>query len=256
MVDMWLPNAVRHDIGNTGAMNGGPARVTHHTTSNTKDHSFANESGYFAAGGRAEAPHLVADPFTGQVAQYFPANSRSLSLKNAVGEQTNRTGKYNIQIEWVFTAGEVVNGKTYQSLVDTPMKGWSTIRAWLKSLGIAETWPNGRPDAWTRHTAPLDLWRGRGGHYGHRDVPGNDHVDPGPMPSNLFLTAEADPMAGITKKDIFDAVWTTDAVAGPADAADHKTNPNWQPQSLLKDVDARVRAMETLLAAVAKKVGV
>lgn len=56
-------------------------------------------------------------------------------------------------------------------------------------------------------------------------------------------TPEEDPMAGITKQDIFDAVWKTDAIAAPADAADAKTNPTWAAQSILKDVQARVRAL-------------
>ncbi|MEU9758991.1 peptidoglycan recognition family protein [Streptomyces sp. NPDC047985] len=60
---------------------------------------------------------------------------------------------------------------------------------------------------------------------------------------------EEDPMAGITKKDIFDAVWKTDAIAGPTDAADHKTNPTWQAQSILKDMQARIRSMDKRLAA-------
>ncbi|MFF2960977.1 N-acetylmuramoyl-L-alanine amidase [Streptomyces sp. NPDC057963] len=60
---------------------------------------------------------------------------------------------------------------------------------------------------------------------------------------------EEDPMAGITKKDIFDAVWKTDAIGGPADAADHKTNPTWQAQSILKDVQVRIRNMDKTLAA-------
>jgi hypothetical protein len=54
---------------------------------------------------------------------------------------------------------------------------------------------------------------------------------------------EEDPMAGITKQDIFDAVWKTDAIAAPADATDAKTNPTWAAQSILKDVQARVRAL-------------
>jgi len=53
---------------------------------------------------------------------------------------------------------------------------------------------------------------------------------------------EEDPMAGITKQDIFDAVWKTDAIGAPADAADAKTNPTWAAQSILKDIQARVRA--------------
>ncbi|MFE4796250.1 N-acetylmuramoyl-L-alanine amidase [Streptomyces sp. NPDC056708] len=60
---------------------------------------------------------------------------------------------------------------------------------------------------------------------------------------------EEDPMAGITKKDIFDAVWKTDAIGGPTDAADHGTNPTWQAQSVLKDVQARVRRMDKTIAA-------
>lgn len=73
---------------------------------------------------------------------------------------------------------------------------------------------------------------------------------------------EVDPMAGITKQDIFDAVWATDAVAAPPDAPDIKTNPTWQAQSYLKDIDARVRALQTAeagqtaaLTALAKLIG-
>lgn len=62
-------------------------------------------------------------------------------------------------------------------------------------------------------------------------------------------TNEEDPMAGITKKDIFDAVWKTDAIAAPSDASDFKTNPTWQPQSILKDVQARVRRLDATVTA-------
>ncbi|MEE1806574.1 N-acetylmuramoyl-L-alanine amidase [Streptomyces sp. BE133] len=60
---------------------------------------------------------------------------------------------------------------------------------------------------------------------------------------------EEDPMAGITKRDIFDAVWKTDAIGGPTDAADHGTNPTWQPQSILKDMQSRIRSMDKRMAA-------
>lgn len=185
MVDLWLPGAEKHPVGNVGAMDGGPARATHHITSNATDWTFKNELGWFTGGGKDVAPTLLADPFTGQTAQFFPADSRSLSLKNAGSVRTNRTGKYNIQIEWVFTEGEVVNGKVYHSLKDTPLKPWPAIHAWLRSLGIVDAWPGGVPTAFARDTVNLATWTGVGGHYGHNQVPGNDHVDPGPMP-NLF----------------------------------------------------------------------
>ncbi|MFJ4916046.1 CHAP domain-containing protein [Streptomyces sp. NPDC088726] len=62
-------------------------------------------------------------------------------------------------------------------------------------------------------------------------------------------TTKEDPMAGITKRDIYDAVWTTDAIAAPVDAADIKTNKNWQPQSILRDMQARIRSMDKRMSA-------
>nr|WTB30873.1 hypothetical protein OG781_16515 [Streptomyces sp. NBC_00830] len=60
---------------------------------------------------------------------------------------------------------------------------------------------------------------------------------------------EDDSMAGMTKTDIFNAVWRTDAIAAPSDAADIKTNPNWQTLSVLRDTQARVRSMDKRIAA-------
>jgi hypothetical protein len=185
-----MPGATRHSLGNTGAMDGGPARAVWHITSNAHDWTFDDELGWFTGGGADVAPHLLWDPWTGEIAQFFPADSRSLSLQNAGSVRTNRTGKYCIQIETVFTAGETVNGKTYATVKDTPCKGLDQIMTWLRSLGIADTWPGGAPTGFVRDTVSLDTWLNRGGHYGHNQIPGNSHVDPGPMP-NLFASAPA-----------------------------------------------------------------
>lgn len=182
MVDLWMPGAQKHSVGNTGAMNGGPARATWHITSNSKDWSFKNELGWFSGGGADVAPHLLWDPFTGEIAQFFPADSRSLSLMNDGAVKTNRTGKYNIQIEIVFTQGETVGGKKYNSVAETPLKGLDQIMDWLHTLGIADTWPGGVPTAFVRDTVSETTWQTKGGHYGHNQIPGNSHVDPGPMP--------------------------------------------------------------------------
>ncbi|MFF2009182.1 N-acetylmuramoyl-L-alanine amidase [Streptomyces sp. NPDC058195] len=66
---------------------------------------------------------------------------------------------------------------------------------------------------------------------------------------NPTTPSTEDPVAGMTKRDIFDAVWKTDAIGGPADAADHSTNPTWQAQSILKDMQARIRSMDKRMAA-------
>lgn len=60
---------------------------------------------------------------------------------------------------------------------------------------------------------------------------------------------EEDPMAGMTKQDIYDAVWKLDQVAAPDSAADRKTNATWQPQSYLKDIGNRVRSLTVTVAA-------
>jgi hypothetical protein len=185
MADMLMPGASRHLIGNTGAMEGGAPRATWHTTSNPKSWSYSAHVGYFTQGGAGVAPHLLWDPFSGEVAQFFPANSRALALKNAGDVRTNRTGKYNIQIEIVFTEGETVGGKKYASVKDTPCKDLDKVVAWLRSLGVADVWPGGVPTGFSRDTVSLSAWLNSSGHYGHNQVPGNDHVDPGPMP-NLF----------------------------------------------------------------------
>lgn len=213
MPDLWMPGAERRPVGNTGAMNGGPPRATWHATSNDNDWTYAAESAYFGSGGAGVAPHLVWDPFTGQICQYFPANSRALALKNATGEQTNRTGSVNIQIEVVFTNNETVAGRRYANIADTPCKNLGQIMAWLRSFGIPDVWPGGAPKAWARQTVSLDTWRTRGGHYGHCHVPGNDHIDPGPMPA-LFgaiptspISSEDDDMP--TPQEIATAVWNS-----------------------------------------------
>jgi len=185
VTDLWMPGAAKHDLGNHAPMDGGPARATWHITSNSKDWTFKNELGWFTGGGQGVAPHLLWDPFTGEVAQFFPADSRSLSLMNDGSVRTNRTGKYNIQIEIVFTENEYVNGKQYRSVDQTPCKGLDGIVAWLRSLGVADVWPGGAPTGFVRDTVSLDTWLRDSGHYGHNQVPGNTHVDPGPMP-NLF----------------------------------------------------------------------
>ncbi|MFD0339705.1 N-acetylmuramoyl-L-alanine amidase [Streptomyces sp. NPDC127117] len=129
-----------------------------------------------------------------------------------------------------------------------------------------DPWPKAQYDAIVRVQAALcraHKWSAKSV-IGHLEW-SNDKVDPRgfTMPKLRADVAERlkhpaswnpgsdqeDPMAGITKRDIFDAVWKTDAIGGPSDAADHSTNPTWQPQSILKDMQARIRSMDRRMAA-------
>jgi hypothetical protein len=223
MPDLWMPGAARHAVGNTGAMNGGPARAVWHITSNEHDWTFKNELGWFTGGGADVAPHLLYDPFTGEIAQMFPADSRSLSLQNDGAVKTNRTGRYCIQIETVFTANETVNGKRYATVRDTPCKNLDGIMAWLRSLGIPDVWPGGAPTGFVRDTVSADMWQNAGGHYGHHQVRGNSHVDPGPMP-DLFAHAPVTPPKPVPKPSVSLAHVVYAAKHDPAAAQGHTSH--------------------------------
>ncbi|MFI1409429.1 peptidoglycan-binding protein [Streptomyces sp. NPDC020707] len=192
MSDLWMPGAERLSIGNTAPTDGGPAKAVGHITwdrnaSKAKPQDlvpFANLRSYFGSNpsGRAVAPHLLWDPFTGKLTQFFPANSRSLCLKDGPGgTRTNRAGSVVLQVEALFFPWCRVGGKTYEKLTDTPCKGWAELHAWAASWGVASSWPMGKPNGYVRKRDER-IWRIRSGWFGHNSVPENDHTDPGFWP--------------------------------------------------------------------------
>lgn len=203
MPDLWMPGAERLPIGDVAPTDGGPAKAIAHITwdrnaSRAKPQDlvpYANLRSYFAenASGRAVAPHLLWDPFTGQTAQFFPANSRSLSLKDGPGgTRTNRAGSVVIQVEALFFPWCRVKGKVYESLVNTPCEGWDKLCDWAASWGVADSWPMGRPTGFTGKRDEK-IWSTRGGWFAHAHVPENDHTDPGSWPG---FPADPKPPAG------------------------------------------------------------
>ena len=172
---MWIPGATRRPAGDTAPMNGGGRKVIWHTTSNPQGNlKLANELGWFTGGGAGAAPHVLYSPITGETVQLYPASSRSKSVV-----ARNREGEYVIQIEIVFTTEKT----DYDSLLDPRLtwKNFGTLLNWLRQLGIPDAWPVGRPTSFSRKTASAAQWA-RSGHFGHNQVPDNDHVDPGPFP--------------------------------------------------------------------------
>ncbi|MFE7624616.1 CHAP domain-containing protein [Streptomyces sp. NPDC057509] len=65
---------------------------------------------------------------------------------------------------------------------------------------------------------------------------------------NWINPPEEDPMAGITKQDIYDAVWKTDKVPAPKTSTTLATNPTWQAVSVLSDIADNVRAVKAAQA--------
>jgi hypothetical protein len=201
MADLWLPGATRLALSDTAPCDTQypPKAIAHITwdknaTKAAPQPLVAYESlqSYFHGGGASVAPHILWDPFTGRFTQYYPANSRSKSVMDtAGGTRTNRAGRVVIQIEALFFPWCVVAGKAYERLVDTPCKGWGQLHAWVKSWGVPDAWPMGRPVNFDSERSE-SVWETHGGWYGHSQVPENDHQDPGSWPD--FVTTMEDDM--------------------------------------------------------------
>lgn len=192
MPDPWMPQAFKADVGDHAPCDPTfPAKAIAHITADRRATveapfdlvPFANLKSFFTGSGKGRAPHILWDPFTGTFAQFFPATSRSKALFDATGGvRTNRAGKVVIQIEALFFPHCRVGGQVFSRLVDTPCEGWDDLNAWIRSWGVPDLWPMGRPTALSRNTCPVGIWTSRGGWYAHAHVPENDHVDPGSWP--------------------------------------------------------------------------
>lgn len=208
---LWLPGATRSQQPGAVKLDTSlPPRATWHITSDVDpgktQPQFAGVSAYLKNAGYC--PHLMWDPFTGQIEQYYPANVGSRALK-----AWNEDGARHIQIEVLFSRGAYRNGKQYWELKDTPLKGFAGIVQWLDSHGIPRTWPMGpTPPIGQSGTRDVGIWNSKAGHYGHSQVPGNDHTDPGTFPdlgkvpalatgAAAGTTISIDPLEGLLDMD-------------------------------------------------------
>lgn len=193
MTDLWMPGAERHDIGDHAPTDQQypPKAIAHITWDKnaTADapqawSDFDSLVNYFTNSGKPVAPHIAWDPFSGRVAQFVPADSRSKSVMDlAGGTRTNRAGQVVIQIEAVFFPHCIgPDGTVYAKLSDTPCAGWDRLHAWVSSLGVPDVWPMGHPVDFTPHRDE-HTWETVGGWYAHAHVPENDHQDPGSWPA-------------------------------------------------------------------------
>jgi hypothetical protein len=189
MAEQYLPGATLRLLDTAPMVGDGGARTIWHYTGD-RDATAAAPADlvpyervrdYFSTGGAGMAPHLLWDPFTGRVTQFFPATSRAKAVQNQPGGvETNRKGRVCIQIEILFFPYCRVGGKVYPTVASTPLLGLDAIMRWLREWGVPDVWPMGRPTGGSQRSA--SVWDSTPGHYGHSQVPENDHTDPGPMP--------------------------------------------------------------------------
>ncbi|MGW6855806.1 peptidoglycan-binding protein LysM [Streptomyces xanthophaeus] len=189
MGEIWIAEAERLGDGSIGgAMDtpSAPARAVWHTTeSGAGDAAFKSVGAYLISA--ASEPHILYDPTTDRLAQYGPLNQSARALRNHGSLRTNRTGRACIQIEVLARAAKPFTeywrpGPNFKALM-------RAIRSW----GVPDVWPAGElaksySDNSNRSAA---TWSSKGGHYGHSNIPGNDHWDPGNINRAALLAAGA-----------------------------------------------------------------
>jgi hypothetical protein len=188
MAEIWIKEAERLGDGSIGgAMDTptAPGRVVWHTTeSGTGTASFNAVAKYLIDIG-AE-PHILYDPTTDRLAQYGPLNKSARALRNDGITRTNRTGKVCVQIEVLGRAANPFT-KTWK-----PGPNFKALMRAIRSWGVPDTWPGGAladryadPDV----SRSRSVWATKGGHYGHSQVPGNNHWDPGAIDKSAIFKA-------------------------------------------------------------------
>jgi hypothetical protein len=177
----YCPGAVQSPQPGGGGLNGSlPPRATWHITWDAlrpdgSQPAFSAVANYLQS--KEYCPHIMWNPFSGYMEQYYPAGKSARALA-----AWNEDGAVNVQVEVFFTPGCVVDGKKYNTVSETPLVGFDTLLTWMDSLGIPRVWPLGSPQ-WQGNSRDVGIWNTQGGHYGHCNVPDNTHTDPGPMPS-------------------------------------------------------------------------
>ncbi|MDH6625735.1 hypothetical protein M2271_003546 [Streptomyces sp. LBL] len=188
MREIWIKDAERLGDGSIGgAMDTptAPGRVVWHTTeSGTGNASFTAVGKYLST--ISAEPHFLYDPTTDRLGQYGPINQSARALKNDGLTRTNRTGSTCIQIE--------VLGKAAAPFTKTwkPGPNFRALMRAIRSWDVPDTWPGGAlADSYgdSDVSRSRSVWATKGGHYGHSQVPGNDHWDPGAIDKNAIFKA-------------------------------------------------------------------
>lgn len=260
MGEIWIPEAERlgsGSIGGTMDTPNAPPRVVWHTTeSGAGNTAFTNVGAYLTSA--ASEPHILYDPTTDRLGQYGPLNQSARALRNAGTVRTNRTGTVCIQIEVLAKAGTAFTGYW------KPGKNFRALLRAIRSWGVPDDWPAGRLAQSYSDDSPrsLSIWQTRGGHYGHSNIPGNDHWDPGAIDRTALLAAgaaqpttptapvEEDPMAGMTKEDIAHATlyWLNESMEEtPASAGTHPL------AGVVASLNAKFKANRALINGIPEK---
>jgi hypothetical protein len=188
---IWKPIS-----GSSGAYVGGPFKIVHHTTEGS------TASGAIGAyrSNRSD-PHFTVDRTT--IYQHIDTGVAARALKNlSGGVQTNKDSA--VQIEVVGFAGRSKDRSTLNKV--------ARLCRWIETIhGIPKVWPNGFPKNGSTdpggHNRNKINWDTKGGHYGHSQIPENDHWDPG------YTSSEIDIIMGVSLESVEVEAESTDSLS-------------------------------------------
>lgn len=174
----YIDGVVRFGDGSIGgAMDhpeAGPHATWHTTESPQGGVYFSGVAAYLIA--EAVEPQVIYDPPTDRLGQFGPLNQSGRALRNDGARRTNREGSVNIQTE---VLGRAANPWTV-GFDKAKKPNFQKLLAAMRAHGIPDTWPAGAPPKVSgSNPRSRTIWQSKPGHYGHSEVPGNDHDDPG-----------------------------------------------------------------------------
>lgn len=182
---IWIPGAERLTPSLAGGEITSTAdpRTVWHTTEADPGTSQVWASMIRVLTSKSDEPQVLYDPYTDRLGQFIPLNLSGRALKNDGAAKTNRTGRACIQIEVIGRAAKPFTAYW------KPGPNFRALMAAIRSWGIPDVWPSGPPPRFVQvgtggYNSPEDersraIWTTKGGHYGHSQIPGNSHGDPG-----------------------------------------------------------------------------
>jgi hypothetical protein len=188
VADAWLLGARRLPAKTDGgALRGGAPRAVWFT-SESNPRLLSARSVAEVLAGKGHPPHLVWNPYSGDIVQLVPMTRAGGLLEVTVG----REGRACAQI--------VVVGHAREPFTSSPLKCLESIMNWLDSWGVAHRWPAGPPlpSPQAYHSGRGRRPWARGGHFGYSQVPGAGGPDPGGVDIRK-ITGPGTPVAEIPR---------------------------------------------------------
>lgn len=188
MGTIWIEGAERLGDGSIGGdmdtPGNAPRAVWHSTESGAGNAAFKAVAADLIR--KAAEPHILYDPTTDRLGQFGPLDKSARALRNDGSTRTNRTGKVCIQVEVLARAATPFTGYW------KPGPNFRALMAAIRSWGVPDVFPMGAlagkyADSGAKRTR--SIWINTAGHYGHCNIPGNDHWDPGQISKAALFAA-------------------------------------------------------------------